>query len=116
VVVRANTRAAVTNDETHYAKGPQQSSSPHGYAATSVSASPYRWREEVPTVGGYWWCRFRSPYEHREGSHMLRITREILPGGVPFLFAYLGADPIAEVGKDALVGARWAGPIPEPIG
>jgi hypothetical protein len=115
----------VTNDDTHYAKGPQQSSAPHGYAATTVPSTPYRWRDGPPTEPGFYWCRFRAPQDHREGSHIVQVIHQSLYDNgdveLKILIAIRGSEVLGPValgplGYGVLKDARWAGPIPEPLG
>jgi hypothetical protein len=99
------------NDDTHYAKGPQQSSAGHGYAATPLPATPFRWVEQVPTEPGFYWARFRSSLDHREGSHVVEVYRDDRGG----LNVRYQGEPLMP-GEGVLKDARWAGPIDEPAG
>lgn len=110
-------------------QGPQPSGAPHAVDAavhrptgepTSTASSPFRWTEAAPTGVGFWWCRLTVPWEHREGSHVVRVLRRDryehwLKVGSD-LVAVMGPQVLGVLGEGLLKDARWAGPIPEPVG
>ena len=102
-------------------QGPQPSGAPHAIDAavhrptgepTSTVTSPFRWTERPPGVPGFYWARFTSSHEHREGSHVVEVRRET--------FGALSVWHRGEIlypGMGVLRDARWSDvPVPEPTG